>query len=58
MPDVEIIQHGNRRTAMNAAQVRSERWGPMASVLHQDKASVVLKGEDVVEVHTWVNGHE
>ena len=28
MPDVEIVQHGNRRAAMNAAQVRSERWGP------------------------------
>jgi hypothetical protein len=55
---VEIVQHGNRRTAMNAAQLKSERYGPLASVLHQDRASVILKGDDVLEVHTWVHEHE
>jgi hypothetical protein len=55
---VEIIQHGNRRVAMNAAQIKSERYGPLASVLHQDRASVILKGDDVLEVHTWVHEHE
>ena len=55
---VEIIQHGNRRVAMNAAQIKSERYGPLASVLHQDRASVILKGDDVLEVHTWINEHE
>jgi hypothetical protein len=55
---VEIVQHGNRRIAMNAAQLKSERYGPLASVLHQDRASVILKGDDVLEVHTWVHEHE
>ena len=55
---VEMIQHGNRRAAMNAAQVTSEKYGPLASVLHQDRASVILKGDDVLEVHTWINEHE
>jgi len=55
---VEIVQHGNRRAAMNAAQIKSERYGPLASVLHQDRASVILKGDDVLEVHTWINEHE
>jgi hypothetical protein len=55
---VEIVQHGNRRIAMNAAQLKSERYGPLASVLHQDRASVILKGDDVLEVHTWINEHE
>lgn len=55
---VEIVQHGNRRMAMNAAQLKSERYGPLASVLHQDRASVILKGDDVLEVHTWITEHE
>jgi hypothetical protein len=52
----EILWHGSPRAAKIHASASADRQG--LAVLHQDRASVVLDGDDVIEVHGWVNGHE
>lgn len=52
----EILWHGSPRAAKVSASASADRQG--LAVLHQDRASVVLDGEDVVEVHGWLANHE
>lgn len=56
MRDIEMILHGSPRVAKISASASADRQG--LAVLHQDRASVVLDGDDVVEVHGWVASHE
>lgn len=56
MQPPEIIWHGSPRAAKISASASAERQG--LAVLHQDKASVVLDGDDVIEVHGWMTNHE
>lgn len=56
MRDVEMILHGSPRAAKINASASADRQG--LAVMHQDRASVVLDGDDVVEVHGWVASHD
>lgn len=52
----EIIWHGSPRSAKITASASADRQG--LAVLHQDLASVVLDGDEVIEVHGWLNSHD
>lgn len=53
---IQIIWHGSPRAAKITASASADRQG--FAVLHQDLASVVLDGDDVIEVHRWLNSHD
>jgi hypothetical protein len=53
---IQIIWHGSPRAAKVTASAVADRLG--LAVLHQHLASVILDGDDVVEIHRWLNSHE
>lgn len=53
---IEILWHGSPRAAKMSASASGDRQG--LDVLHQELASVVLNGDEVIEVHRWLNSHD